>query len=313
REQVDAVLKMAPRNVKGLMLKGSLEVLEGKRRAAESTYRQVITVKPDYAPAYVRLGLLYQLSKRNTEARKTLEKALEVNPRQVDALALLVGNHLRKKDFAGALNLCSRQQSKIGNFPRGLAAIESLMGKIYLAKGEKRRAEVHFKKAVETDPNLLGPYVSLARIYLTGNRKQEAVQEYENILEKNPKFLPAYMALGAIYDQMGMGKKAEAFYRKALDVKKDFAPAAQIAKEQMPKNAAIMDTLGWIYYFQDSIALDPENPVIRYHLGMALYKNRQVKQAKQALEKALSISGNFKGAKEARETLENIKKNASVS
>ncbi len=345
REQVDAVLKMAPRNVKGLMLKGSLEVLEGKRRAAESTYRQVIAVKPDYAPAYVRLGLLYQLSKRNTEARKTLEKALEVNPRQVDALALLVGNHLRENDFAGALKLCSRQQSKIGNFPRGLAAIESLMGKIYLAKGEKRRAEVHFKKAVETDPNLLGPYVSLARIYLTGNRKQEAVQEYENILEKNPKFLPAYMALGAIYDQMGMGKKAEAFYRKALDVKKDFAPAAnnlawnlatgggnidealgyaQIAKEQMPKNAAIMDTLGWIYYlkgnylsavseFQDSIALDPENPVIRYHLGMALYKNRQVKQAKQALEKALSISGNFKGAKEARETLENIKKNASVS
>ena len=345
REQIDAVLKLAHRNVKGLMLKGSLDVLEGKRKAAESTFLQVTKVKPDYAPAYVRLGLLYQLTKRGNEARKSLKKALEINPRQIDALALLVGIHLRKKEFDNALTLCKIQQSKIGDFSRGQAALESLMGKIYLAKGKKQAAELHFKKAVGTDPNLLGPYVSLARIYLSGDRWQEAVQEYENILKKNPKFLPAYMALGAIYDQKGMGEKAETFYRKALEMKKDFAPAAnnlawnlatgggnidealgygQIAKEQMPKNPAIMDTLGWIYYlkgsylsaiseFQDSIALDPENPVIRYHLGMALYKNKQFKQAKETLEKALSISGSFRGAEEARNTLENMKKSPGVS
>ncbi|MBW2094930.1 MAG: tetratricopeptide repeat protein [Deltaproteobacteria bacterium] len=345
REQIDAVVKLAPRHVKALMLKGSLEVLEGKRKAAESTFRQVTRVKPDYAPAYVRLGLLYQLAKRGNEARQMLKKALEINPRQIDALAFLVGIHLRKRQFDEALNLCKIQQGKIGNFPRGRATIESLVGKIYLAKGEKQAAELHFKKAVETDPNLLGPYVSLARIYLSGDRWQEAVQEYENILKKNPKFLPAYMALGAMYDQKGMGEKAETFYRKALDMKKDFAPAAnnlawdlatrggnidealgyaQIAKEQMPKNPAIMDTLGWIYYlkgsylsaiseFQDSILLDSENPVIRYHLGMAFYKNKQFKRAKEALEKALSISGSFKGAEEARNTLETIKKNPRVS
>lgn len=345
REQVEWVLKLVPHHVKGLMLRGSLEVLEGKRKAAESTFRQVTEVKPDYAPAYVRLGLLYQLAKRDNEARKSLKKALEIDPRQIDALGLLVGMHLRKKEFDEALSLCKMQQSKIGDLPRGHAAIESLMGKIYQAKGEKQAAELHFKKAVETDPNLLGPYVSLARIYLSGDRWQEAVQEYENILKKNPKFLPAYMALGAIYDQRGIGEKAETFYRKALEIKKDFAPAAnnlawglatrggnidealgyaQIAKEQMPKNPAIMDTLGWIYYlkgsyltaiseFQDSITLDPENPVIRYHLGMALYKGNQFKQAKETLERALSISGTFRGAEEARNALENIKKSPGVS
>lgn len=345
REQIDAVLKLAPRHVKGLMLKGSLELLEGNRKAAESAFRAVTDAKSDYAPAYVRLGLLYQMSKREREAVKSLKKALAINPRQIDALALLVGIHLRKKAFDDALGICKAQQSKIGDFPRGQAAIESLMGKIFLAKGEKQAAERHFKKAVDTDPNLLGPYVSLARIYLSSDRWREAVQEYENILQKNAKFLPAYMALGAIYNQKGMAEKAETFYRKALEIKKDFAPAAnnlawnlaarggnidealgyaQVAKEQMPKNPAVMDTLGWIYYlkgtylsaiaeFQDSIELDPENPVIRYHLGMALYKNKQYKQAEEELAKALSISGHFTGAEEAKQTLEKIKQTENVS
>ena len=345
REQINAILKLSPNQVKALMLKGSLEVLEGNAKAAEAVFQQVTRVKSDYAPAYVRLGLLYQMTKRDDAARRNLNKALEINPRQMDALALLVGTSLRKKKFDEALHLCSMQQGKIGDFTRGQGEIESLRGKIYLAKGDTERAEAHFKKAVETDPNLLGSYVALARIYLGKNKWQEAVQEYENVLAKNPKFLPAYMALGAIYDQKDMGEKAVGFYRKALEIKKDFAPAAnnlawdlatgggnidealgyaQTAKEHMPKNSAVMDTLGWIYYlkgsylsaiseFQDSLVSDPQNPVIQYHLGMALYKNGQFKEAREVLQKALSISKEFKGSDEARNTLDDIRKKLGIS
>jgi tetratricopeptide (TPR) repeat protein len=345
REQIDAILKLSPDQVKALMLKGRLEVLEGNTKAAETVFQQVTRVKSDYAPAYVRLGLLYQLTKRDDAARKSLNKALEINPRQMDALTLLVGTYLRKKEYDGALHLCKVQQGKIGDFTRGQGEIESLRGKIYLARGDTERAEAHFKKAVETDPNLLGSYVSLARIYLGKNKWQEAVQEYENVLEKNPKFLPDYMALGAIYDKKDMGEKAVTLYRKALEIKKDFAPAAnnlawdlatqggnidealgyaQTAMEHMPKNSAVMDTLGWVYYlkgsylsaiseFQDSLVSDPQNPVIQYHLGMALYKNEQFKQAKEILEKALSTSKKFKGSDEAQNTLDDIRKKLGIS
>jgi tetratricopeptide (TPR) repeat protein len=146
------------------------------------------------------------------------------------------------------------------------------------------------------------------------------------------------MALGAINDQQGEGEKAEAYYRKALEIKSDFVPAAnnlawnlaergrnidealgfaQIAKEQMPKNAAVMDTLGWIYYLkgtyvnaiselQDSVALDPHNPVINYHLGMAYFKNNQPDEAREFLKKALAIDPNFKGAGEASSILKRV-------
>jgi tetratricopeptide (TPR) repeat protein len=93
---------------------------------------------------------------------------------------------------------------------------------------------------------------------------------------------------------------------------------AQVAKENMPKNPAVMDTLGWIYYLkgsylnaiaelQDSVELVPDNAAINYHLGLAYYKNNQPDGATEYLEKALELEPNFKGAEEARRILNEIK------
>ena len=116
--------------------------------------------------------------------------------------------------------------------------------------------------------------MALAEIYAREKRFDEAIKEYEGVIAKNPKYLAGYMAVGTIYDQKGDGQKAETYYRKALDIKKDFGPAAnnlawnlaerggnidealtfaQIAKEQLPNSAAVMDTLGYIYYLKGSL------------------------------------------------------------
>ncbi len=92
-----------------------------------------------------------------------------------------------------------------------------------------------------------------------------------------------------------------------------------MAKEQLPKSAAVMDTLGWIYYLkgsylnaiaelQDSVQLEPENALINYHLGLAYSKNNQPDQAREYLEKALKIAPDFKGAEEARKVLADLAK-----
>ena len=147
------------------------------------------------------------------------------------------------------------------------------------------------------------------------------------------------MAVGAIYEQLGNREMAESRYRKALEINPNFAPAAnnlawnlayrgknidealgfaRIAKEQSPKNSSIMDTLGWIFYLkgsylnaiaelQDSLELEPNNPVINYHMGMAYYKSNKTEAAKTYLERALEINQSFNGAKEAQIILKNIK------
>jgi Flp pilus assembly protein TadD len=147
------------------------------------------------------------------------------------------------------------------------------------------------------------------------------------------------MLLGTIYDMQKKFDLAEKHYRAALEIKPDFAPAAnnlafllagqnkdmeealtlaQKAKELLPDDASIMDTLGWVYYkkglydsaiseFRDSMAKLPRNPVVRYHLGLAYLKKGNKAGAREQLSRALELSNSFDGADDARKVLAELK------
>jgi tetratricopeptide (TPR) repeat protein len=338
RQQIDAAVKIAPRNTRVLMHQASLKVLEKDMKGAEEIYGRIIQADADYAPAYIQLGLIYNLTNRQPEALKSFKKALALNPQQADALALVVGVNVRDKQYDEALKACEDHKKKVADSPGSLALIEYLEGNVFLAKKDSKAAQERFKKAIEIEPNNPAAYVALAEVYAREKRFDEAIREYETVIAKNPKYLAGYMALGTIYDQKGDGKKAETYYRKALEIKKDFGPAAnnlawnlaegggnidealtfaQIAKEQLPNSSAVMDTLGYIYYlkgsylnaiaeFQDSLARDPENPAINYHMGLAQHKNNDKAKAQDYLNKALQLDPKFKGSDEARRLLKEI-------
>jgi tetratricopeptide (TPR) repeat protein len=338
RQQIEAAMKVAPRNTRVLMHQASLKVLEKDLKGAEEIYGRIIQADADYAPAYIQLGLIYNLTNRQPEALKSFNKALALNPQQTDALALVVGLNVRDKKYDDALKACEDHKKKVADSPASLALIEYLEGNIFLAKNDSKAAQERFRKAIETEPNNPAAYVALAEIYAREKRFDEAIKEYEGVIAKNPKYLAGYMAVGTICDLKGDGKKAETYYRKALEIKKDFGPAAnnlawnlaerggnidealtfaQIAKEQLPNSSAVMDTLGYIYYlkgsylnaiaeFQDSLARDPANPVITYHMALAQYKNNDKAKAKDYFEKALQLDPKFKGADDARKLLKEI-------
>jgi len=157
-------------------------------------------------------------------------------------------------------------------------------------------------------------------------------------IEKAPQQTRSLMMLGALYEQKGELDLAEQYYRKTLEINPDFAPAAnnlayiltsqggdinealmlaKKAKELLPDDPSVMDTLGWIYYkkglyesaiveFSDSLEKLPDNPTIHYHLGAAFYQNGESTNAKIQLERALSLDGNFDGAEDAREMLKTL-------
>ena len=73
------------------MLEGNLKILEQDYEGAETAFKRVVQLSPEYVPVHVRLGVLYNFQKRPEDAQKAFQKALELNPNQTDALALLVG------------------------------------------------------------------------------------------------------------------------------------------------------------------------------------------------------------------------------
>ena len=89
---------------------------------------------------------------------------------------------------------------------------------------------------------------------------------------------------------------------------------AKAAQEAEPNNPEVADTLGWIYFrtqdyikavglLKESAEKIPDNPAIRYHLGMACYKKGDLQCATEALQQALHLSRDFPEAEEAKQTL----------
>jgi tetratricopeptide (TPR) repeat protein len=93
---------------------------------------------------------------------------------------------------------------------------------------------------------------------------------------------------------------------------------AQTAKQSMPENAEVDDTLGYVYYKKDmaamaikaleaSVARDPRNVMYQYHLGLACAKAGEVGRARQLLQDALKRAPEADAAAEARNALAALK------
>ncbi len=175
----------------------------------------------------------------------------------------------------------------------------------------------------------------LAGLYTVQRRLDSAQAEYEKVLARDPKSLPANTLVALIMDAQGKQDDAKRLYERILEMHPNAAVAAnnlawiyvergenldralelaQKAKEQLPSNSNVNDTLGWIYYkknllgqalplLEESVAKDAANPLLLYHLGMAYVKSGDIVKGRQSLEKALKLRPDFPGSQEAKSTL----------
>ena len=146
------------------------------------------------------------------------------------------------------------------------------------------------------------------------------------------------MQLGTIQEMNGHLDQAETHYREALKINPNFVPAAnnlaynladrdknldealqlaQMAREKMPEDPSVMDTLGWVYFkkglydsavreLNDSLVKMPENAAIQYHLGMALLAKGDKEKAHEVFKRALEMKDSATVADKLKKALESI-------
>jgi tetratricopeptide (TPR) repeat protein len=92
---------------------------------------------------------------------------------------------------------------------------------------------------------------------------------------------------------------------------------ASTAKQGLPENPDVDDTLGWVYYkkdmasmairsFEESLKRRPDTAEVLYHLGLAHAKAGDEAKAREALERALKLNPQFPGNDVARQTLASV-------
>jgi tetratricopeptide (TPR) repeat protein len=275
------------------------------------------------------------MQKREDEALEQLEKASSLQPAYVEPIQYIAAIYMKRKAFDKAVERVNRQLTLAPDN----SFFYNILGTIHEANSDLAAAESNLKKAVELNPNVPALQIALAGFYMRQKMTDKAKKQYETAIEKAPQALSPYMSLGLIYESEKNYKKAQDFYEKALKINPNFVPAAnnlayiyaehggnidvalnlaQKAREAMPEDPHVADTLGWIYYkknifataigyLKESVDKNPNHPVTRYHLGMAYYKNGNHDLAKNELQAALKLAGDFPGADEARSTIEAIR------
>tara|TARA_B100001964_G_scaffold58970_1_gene66860 strand:+ start:1361 stop:3418 length:2058 start_codon:yes stop_codon:yes gene_type:complete len=263
-----------------------------------------LELKPDYkiekSFAPTNLAIFFYLNKWYDKAIKMCDAALVLHPDNPLTLYVKSKTLIDKKDFS--------------------------------------RAFVQLKKIVESHPDFISPHYDLAKLYLLMGKTDNSIEEYKRLAGLDPENALVHLSIGNIYSRQGKLDEALNKYKQVVAL----APESPVgynelayhyaesgtnldeglenalkAAELAPKDAAILDTLGWIYFkkenlikairtLKSAIVSRQNSPTIRFHLGMAYYRNSDLKNALNEFKNSLKISARFKEASKAKGMIEKI-------
>lgn len=333
REQIEKIFSLTPPSIKTMTLLAGVYVLEGNFTEAEKILNVIIEEKPEYIPAYIRLGLLYRATNRTKESIELFEKAYGMDTNQIGVVKMISNTLLTEKKPQKALETVERLSAKSDEVHK--AFFDTLIGEILLRLDRKKEAIQRFENAKKLKPDYIRPYMYTANFLRIENRLMDALREYQAVEKINPDFVPALFAIGTIFDLQGNVNQAEKYYRKVIELNPDHIDAtnnlayilagkpesleeafrlAKKAREKMPKDPNVLDTMGWIFYqkgnylnalseLEESLSINPDSALATYHYGMALYQTKKYEEARKYLKKALEMDPGFDGAENARKIL----------
>jgi tetratricopeptide (TPR) repeat protein len=292
------------------------------------------------APMRLKIAQLYRRTRDTKAATPILQALLKENPNDPAAMGELIQADLDERNHDAAL---AKIDAFIVQQPDNVPLYE-MRAKVRLASpgGEKKEsidlALADLNTALEKDPKRVETVITLGKVYRTlwqrdGSHLEDAIGTYKKAREIDPQNAMIALELAALTEAAGRRAEAIENYEAVLRLDQDQAGAknnlawlladsanatpadldralqlAQDAKNAMPNDPSVADTLGWVMYkkgipsaaialFRESIDGYPEgHPLrgtVRYHLAAAYEKNGERDRAVQELKRALDEDSTF--------------------
>jgi tetratricopeptide (TPR) repeat protein len=144
--------------------------------------RQAIAICPDYAPAYVNLGVALNAQRRFEEAIAANQRAIEIEPNLVKAHANLAVALRAIGRFDEAIDACQRALQ----IEPSCAESHTNLGLALGAQGSFDEALVSHRRAIEIAPNSGKAYSNLAVALRSTGRLDEALAASRRAVELEP-------------------------------------------------------------------------------------------------------------------------------
>jgi predicted Zn-dependent protease len=273
-----------------------LRFLNKEYKAAEAEFRALREKFPDDPRLVYAISEVYMATNRQQEALSFVLAEVQRKPRP--DLRFAAGNIALR---VGNLDAAEREfKSLLEQNPKSMD-LHLRMGEILRQKGQLQASIDLLKKAQAMQPNHIGVNLQLGMTLDAAGMKRESIPFYENTLKAGGDNPVALNNVAFMYAEEG----------RDLDLALTYA---QKARQRVPDNLDIADTLGWVYLkknltdnalgiFKDLVEKSPQNPTYQYHLGAALLQKGDKSGAKQRLQSALSLKPSREDETRIRELL----------
>ena len=340
KEHTQRVLERERTNFRAQMMMGNILLAKSQYDKAEAQFESAQKLNPSSPSPIFYLALTAELAQKKDLASKYYEQLLELSPTFADARLRYVRLLLK----SGQLDKARRFLENPEFVKNADAFYHYTLGELLISYGSPVEALSHFKRSITMQPMMISAYGRLLDSYDIKAGADERILLLEACVEKAPQMPEGYALLAEAYEQKAEWDKAEAILNTGIsrcqdsavltcnlawlklergeDVDQALALALK-AYSVRAEDPAVLDTLGWAYYkknmftravwmLAEAQSLEPEHPLVNFHLGMAFHANGDESSAAKTLQKSLSLGLGVPQQDEARSTLNAITRNKAI-
>ena len=260
-----------------------------KVEEAIEAYRQAFSIKPDYVEAYYNIGNAFRDQEKLQEAIEAYCKAISIKPDYADAY-LNMGATLKNQEKLDEALVAYNNALKL---KPDYAEAYNNKGMILKEQQKVEEAIEAYSKALSIKPNYVEVHYNLGNAFRDQEKLQEAIEAYGNALSIKPDHADAYLSLGNALKEQGKLDQAIEAYSKALSIKPDYADAylnmGVTLKEQGKLDEAIVAS-------HKALSIKPDYVEAYLNMGAIFEDQEKLDEAIGAYNKAISIKPDYADA-----------------
>lgn len=190
---------------------------QGRLPEAANLYRALIATNAGNAQALHLLGLLEAGRGNFAEARPLLDRALTLEPSNLQLLENCAGIFFQMRDYRAALDISTR-----GLAINAASPALAYVGAVALFKlNQFSQSLDQFDKLLARDPGNVAAINERGAVLAKLQRHDEALASFEKALSVNPTYAEAHLNRAALYAEQDRADEALAGYDKALGLRPD--------------------------------------------------------------------------------------------
>jgi len=263
-------------------------ISNGRKKAAEDVIAQLsreTQLDPKTKQELAKLWL------ENDEPRKAVELIQDVP--DVAPRFYKLGFDKAESDFENARYA---EAAKILETIRGLstpdAAFHDLLGSVYYALDDPRKASDELQDAVRLEPADAEHYFKLGMVFLKHRTPDPAIYIYETALKTRPDAPKLWLGLGLSYYFASRLQDAEQALRKALALDPQYEVAYVVLGDLFEQSGKLDEAIA---IFARVIEIKPDLYLPYYYYGKLASKegNKRIGEAIEKLQKAVALNPTF--------------------